>query len=88
MPKGEWGSEYRNHYRGIDGDYIGTITRIRFPTLPQAPVSLGVFLGSVLFEGPSGIWTPSMMVNLVVHVYYSLNSLKGGLYRGLYRGLL
>ena len=37
--KGQWRSEYRDHYRGIYGDYLGIITRIHSPTIPQAPVS-------------------------------------------------
>ena len=31
---GEWKSEYRYHYRGIIGDYVGIIRGIHSPTLP------------------------------------------------------
>ena len=29
--KPEWGSEYRNHYRGMKRDYIGMIVRVAPP---------------------------------------------------------
>ena len=46
VPKGEWGSEYRYHSRGIYGGYISMIIGIHSPTLLKHPVSICIYVYS------------------------------------------